>query len=99
MMATTLEILKNNQRGNGSEWRKSAEERRDSWSWQQYSVAIALKARKQMKQSGITQKMLAEKLHCTQQTISVLLSGTANLTLESIARLEEALDCNLLGLS
>ena len=50
-----------------------------------------------MKEAGITQQMLAEKLHCSQQTVSAMLSGKANLTLESIARLETALDCQILG--
>ena len=96
-MVRTIDVFKKNQRGDGSAWRKSAEERRDSWAWQKYSCAIALIARKQMKEAGITQQMLAEKLHCSQQTVSAMLSGKANLTLESIARLETALDCQILG--
>lgn len=95
-MVRTIDVLNKNKRGDGAAWRKSAEERRKSWDWQKYSVAIALKARRRMKDVGITQKMLAETLHCSQQTISSLLSGTANLTLESIAKMESALNCQLL---
>ena len=50
-----------------------------------------------MKELGITQKGLARKLGCTQQHISVLLGGKANLTLETIAKLEQALSFDLIG--
>ena len=45
----------------------------------------------------MTQVVLAEKLGCTQQHISMLLKGKNNLTLETIAKLEEALDFNIIG--
>ena len=50
-----------------------------------------------MSQIGMTQVVLAEKLGCTQQHISMLLKGKNNLTLETIAKLEEALDFNIIG--
>ena len=52
-----------------------------------------------MKELGITQKELAEQLGCTQQHISVLLGGKANMTLETLAKLEEALSFDLIGQS
>ena len=44
----------------------------------------------------MTQVALAEKLGCTQQHVSMLLKGNANLTLETIAKLEEALDFSII---
>ena len=58
---------------------------------------IALQVRDRMSQIGMTQVVLAEKLGCTQQHISMLLKGKNNLTLETIAKLEEALDFNIIG--
>ena len=52
-----------------------------------------------MKELGITQKELAEQLGCTQQHISVLLGGKVNMTLETLAKLEEALSFDLIGQS
>ena len=50
-----------------------------------------------MSQIGMTQVVLAEKLGCTQQHVSMLLKGKNNLTLETIAKLEEALDFDIIG--
>lgn len=48
-----------------------------------------------MKAANITQAALASKIGCTQQYISLLLKGKENLTLETIAKLESALDISL----
>ena len=48
-----------------------------------------------MKELNLTQVGLAEKVGCTQQYISLLLKGKENLTLETIAKLETALDVRL----
>jgi transcriptional regulator with XRE-family HTH domain len=40
---------------------------------------------------------LAELLGCTQQHVSLMLKGTSNLTLETIAKLETALDFSIIG--
>ena len=50
-----------------------------------------------MQEVGVTQVMLADRLGCTQQHVSTLLKGSSNLTLETIAKLEEALDFNIIG--
>ena len=49
-------------------------------------IANAMSAR--MKELGMTQKMLAEKMNCTQQYISKILKG---LSLEAISKIENAL--------
>ena len=43
--------------------------------------------------------MLAERMGCTQQYVSNLLKGSSNMTLETIAKLESALQIQLWGSS
>ncbi|MBR6346806.1 MAG: helix-turn-helix transcriptional regulator [Bacteroidales bacterium] len=69
---------------------------KDNWSWLKYSYAVAIKVRHRMKELGITQKDLAQRLECTQQHISVLLTGKTNMTLETLAKLEQALSFDLI---
>ena len=70
---------------------------KDNWGWLKYSYAIAIKVRSRMSELGWTQKQLAEALNCTQQHISVLLNGRVNMTLETLAKLEEAMKCSLIS--
>lgn len=55
---------------------KSGQDKRD---WTQYSRAIAVLMSKRMSELGLTQKMLAEKMNCTQQYISKMLKGQKNM--------------------
>lgn len=91
-MKTTIDVLKVHRGNSAEKWHQSAEQRRRDWGWQKYSVAIALLIRRKMKEEGITQQQLAEKMGCSQQAVSGMLSGSANLTLESIAKFEDVLD-------
>ena len=92
-----IEFLMKNQSDTASKWREEAEYRRKNARWLRYSAMIALQIRDRMSQIGMTQVVLAEKLGCTQQHISMLLKGKNNLTLETIAKLEEALDFDIIG--
>ena len=92
-----IEFLMKHQSDTASKWREEAEYRRKNARWLRYSAMIALQVRDRMSQIGMTQVVLAEKLGCTQQHISMLLKGKNNLTLETIAKLEEALDFNIIG--
>ena len=78
-----------NQSDTASKWREEAEYRRRNARWLRYSAMIALQVRNRMSQIGMTQVVLAEKLGCTQQHISMLLKGKNNLTLETIAKLDK----------
>ena len=57
---------------------------------------IALLARARMAELNVTQQQLAERIDCTQQNVSAILSGKTNLTLDTIARLEDALQFSLI---
>ena len=83
-------------KGNG-EFLKEAQYLTSNWGWMKYSYAIAIKVRRRMDELGWTQKRLAESLGCTQQHISILLNGKVNMTLETLAKLEKALDFDLIG--
>ena len=93
----TIDILNKYKSDTASKWREEAEYRRRNARWLRYSAMIALQVRNRMSQIGMTQVVLAEKLGCTQQHISMLLKGKNNLTLETIAKLEEALDFDIIG--
>ena len=51
-------------------WREEAEERLANKSWLRYSQMIAMKMLDKMEAIGLTQKMLAENMGCSQQYIS-----------------------------
>ena len=79
-----------------SKWREEAEWRRDNWSWLRHSQKIAVKVLLQMKQEGLTQKALAERMNCTQQYVSKILKGKENMSLDTLSKLEDALGISLI---
>lgn len=93
----TIDFLKQNEHKGDAAFLKEAQFLRDNWAWLKYSTVIALRVRRRMGELGWTQKKLAEALDCTQQHVSILLNGKVNMTLETIAKLEKALDINLIG--
>ena len=93
----TLDFLKANEHKGENTFMKEAQYTRDNWGWLKYSYAVAIKVKQRMDELNWTQKQLAEALGCTQQHISILLKGRANMTLETIAKLEEALNMDLIG--
>lgn len=93
----TMDFLRAKEHKSESGFVSQAQYLQDNWSWLKYSYAIAIKVRRRMKELGITQKDLACQLECTQQHISVLLGGKANMTLETMAKLEQALSFDLIG--
>jgi antitoxin component HigA of HigAB toxin-antitoxin module len=96
MRKKTLEVLEAHQSQTPSTWREEAEWRRDNWSWLQHSQRIAAKVLLQMKQQGLTQTALAERLGCTQQYVSKILKGKENLSLDILTKLENALGISLI---
>lgn len=49
-----------------------------------------------MEELGLTQKQLAERMGCSQQYISRILKGTENLSIETITKIENALELAIL---
>lgn len=78
-----------------SNWRKEAEQRQADKEWLRYSQMIAVKMLDKMEELGFTQKMLAEKMGCSQQYVSKILRGKENLSLETLCKIEDALDLQI----
>ncbi len=97
MKQKTLEFLENHQAETPSSWRQEAEWRRNNWSWLRHSQIIAAKVALRMKHLGLTQNALAERMDCTQQYVSKILKGTENMSLETLSKLEDALQIQLLS--
>lgn len=95
-MDRVIERLRQYQSPTPSKWREEAEERQANRSWLRHSRKIAMKMLVKMNDEGITQSQLAERMGCKQQQVSRILKGKENLTLETLSRIESALDISLL---
>jgi transcriptional regulator with XRE-family HTH domain len=81
-----------------TEWLAEAQWRQDNEAWLDISFKIAVKIASTLKQKNITQKELAEKMACSPHFVSTLLKGSENLTLETICKLEKALEIKLISI-
>ena len=95
-MGRATEFLETNQSPTPSHWRKDAQWRRDNEYWLKYSRCITIQVLKAMEVQSVTQVELARLMGCSQQYVSNLLKGSSNMTLETIARLENALSIDLI---
>lgn len=95
-MSTIEEKLRKHAPETPSKWREKAEWRQKNKSWLRYSQLIAIKMLEKMNELGLTQKALAERMNCSQQYISKVLRGQENLSIETICKIEDALDIELL---
>ncbi len=64
--------------------------------WLKYSRKIAIKAALAMKHENLSRQEFAERMGCSPQYVSRLLKGEENLSLETICKLEEALNIAIL---
>lgn len=79
-----------------SKWREEAEFRAANKEWLRHSQHIAMMMLDKMEQLGMTQKSLAEKMGCSQQYVSKILKGRENLSIETLCKIETALELSLL---
>ena len=98
-MSRAIEFLEAHKSPTPSRWREDAQWRRDNEYWLKYARYITLQVLRAMDDQSITQVELAKRMGCTQQYVSNLLKGSSNMTLETIARLENALSIDLVKLS
>lgn len=94
-MDTVLKRLETYSSPTKSNWRKEAEERQANKEWLRYSQMIAMKMLNRMEELGLTQKKLAERMGCSQQYVSKVLRGRENLSLETLCKIENALDLQI----
>ena len=95
-MSKAIEFLKSHESPVPSRWREDAEWRRENEPWLKYARHITLQVLQAMDEQSVTQLQLAQALGCSQQYVSNLLKGNSNMTLETIARLELALNLDIL---
>lgn len=79
-----------------SRWRERANWREENKSWLRHSQHIAMMMLDKMEELGITQRVLAERMGCSQQYVSRILKGHENLSIETMCKIEEALDLAIL---
>ena len=81
-----------------SKWRAEEEKRRQAKAsgWLQYSRKIAIKVAVAMQRQNLSRQDVAERMGCSPQYVSRLLKGEENLSLETICKLEDALNIAIL---
>ena len=79
-----------------SKWKEEADFRVANKSWLRYSQHIAMMMLDKMEELNMTQKALAEKMGCSQQYVSKILKGRENLSIDTLCKIENALQLTLL---
>lgn len=72
------------------------EDRVKNQGWKKESKVIAFKVLKALKENGLKQCDLAERMSVTPQQVSKIVKGQENLTLATITRLEDILNIKIL---
>ena len=93
----TIDFLKSHEKPSSGAFVSEAQFLNDNWYWLKYSYSVAVRVAGRLAELKWTQKQLAQALGCTQQHVSSLLNGKVNMTLETLAKLEIALDIDLIG--
>ena len=94
-MKTTAEqiaFLEEHSSSEPSKWLEKAEWRKANRDWSNYSRKIAIVVAMSLENLHMSQKQLAELVGCSPQYVSRLLKGEENLTLETLCKLERALN-------
>lgn len=79
-----------------SQWQADAEARQKERSWKRYSQQIALEVLEHLHKNGISQKTFAAQMGVSAQAVSKWLQGGENFTLETISKLEDVLEFDLI---
>ncbi|MCK4923116.1 MAG: helix-turn-helix transcriptional regulator [Bacteroidales bacterium] len=102
-MSKALEKIKQIASRDSSGWIEDAKARQANSAWTKRSFKIAVRIlreiRTQKPTNGMTQKKLAEKMGVTPQYINKVVKGKENLTLETIAKIEDVLGISLIEVS
>ena len=82
-----------------SKWHEESQYRIENKQWLKRSQAVALKILRTLREQGSNQKELALKLGVSAQLVNKWVKGTENFTFETIAKLEHALQVNLMSIT
>ncbi|MGM9851077.1 MAG: helix-turn-helix domain-containing protein [Muribaculaceae bacterium] len=91
MSSKAIKFLEAHQSETPSRFIEEATWRKDNASWLRWSRRLALTLIGYMQDNGLKRADLAAKLNVSPQYVSKLLSGTENLSLKSIANIEDKL--------
>lgn len=99
-MTKAIDRLKQIASNEKSNWLEKAQWRKENRAWLDKSTKIAVRIlseiRAQKPVNGMTQKKLAEAMNVTPQYINKVVKGKENLTLETIAKIEQVLGISLM---
>ncbi|MDG5800177.1 helix-turn-helix transcriptional regulator [Marinilabiliaceae bacterium ANBcel2] len=99
-MTKSLDNIKQIASQKPSKWIDDAKTRQTNRAWAKRSFQIAVRIlreiRKQKPLNGMTQKRLAEEMGVSPQYINKVVKGEENLTLETIAKIEDVLGVTLI---
>lgn len=98
-MSFNIEKLKQIAKPCDKRAKEIANQRRQNREWLKMSQDIALLVHYHLRNSGMSQKILAEKMDVSPTYISRLLKGKENLTLETINKLQSALNQNIISIA
>ena len=94
-MTKSIDNIKQIASEESSKWIDEAKKRQTNKIWTKRSFQIAVRIlreiRKQKPLNGMTQKSLAEKMGVSPQYINKVVKGQENMTLETIAKIEDVL--------
>jgi ribosome-binding protein aMBF1 (putative translation factor) len=82
-----------------SGWLEKAKWRENNHEWLEKSARIAIKILRALKEQQLSQKVLANKMQVSAQYINKIVKGSENLSLETISKLECALNIQLIEVS
>ena len=77
-------------------WKTRSDEIEKSKDWYRDSMKIALLVRRHLRESGMTQVEMAEKMGLTKQSVSKILKGQSNFTIGTIRKIERVLNIELM---
>lgn len=83
--------------GRPSAWEAKAQWRKENRSWLKKSAYVAFKVLQVLRTKSVSQKELAAQMGISPQQVNKIVKGQENLTLETLDKLERALEINLLA--
>lgn len=92
-----LKWLEQHQSATPSHWLEQAQWERENRAWIRHSQYIAVIMLSRMDEMHLTQTSLAERMGCSQQYVSRILKGKENLSLETISKIEKALQMPIIN--
>lgn len=80
-----------------SNWKNDAKERQSN-NWRDYSFKIAINILREMRSQNITKEKLAQLIDVSPDFMNNVVKGKENLSLETITKIEETLNINLINI-